>query len=150
MRRYALPARTGVLGLVAAAGTTLLVVGELSDRLEAALGLGALNLALSAPLAVLMTCVGALLGDTVLGVVGRRSGWRPGPQVAMLALMIMGGVDVGWILASHLERPLRLDGWIALAGGVLLLIVGVGRHQSAPPPGARLSARGDGCAALPD
>lgn len=122
VRRSPADARTTALGVVVALGTTLVILSELTDRLETDLGLGLLNLALSIPLAVLATCIAALCADALRNAVDRRSRRRAGPHTAASALMILGGADMAWVLATHLSRPIRLDAWIALAGGVLLTI----------------------------
>lgn len=150
LRPSSLPARAGVLGFVAAAGATLLILGALSDRLESDVGLGALNLALSAPLAVLATCLATLVGDATLRTLAGRSGWRPSPHLGMSALIIVGASVSMWTLAGHLSRPIRFDGWIALAGGVLLMVAGLGRHQSAPSGSAVGRARASRQPALTD
>ena len=128
----------------------MLVFGELSDRLEGDVGLGGLNIVLSSPVAVLVTCLGALVGDTILTLVEGHSGWRPGPHVATWALMVVGGIAAGWILASHVGRAMRLDAWTALAGGLLLTIAGAGRHQSVLRQPPSTSAPGSRRPALPD
>lgn len=116
-------------GLLAFAGIALLVIGELSDRLESDLGLGAVNLCLAALLAALTVSVSALLGDTLVGTIARRSGRRPSHSSMTALLMLAGAPTAVGIWIVHRSHPLALDSWIALTGSVLLVIAALAHHQ---------------------
>jgi hypothetical protein len=119
---------------VAAIGAGLLVASELADRLEVDLGLDVINVSLSVWFALLIVSTGALLGDSLLTAVERRSGQRTSPGLITSLLTLSGAAPAVWILISHLSHPLALDGWLALGGSVLLVLAALANHQLPPRP----------------
>jgi hypothetical protein len=110
------------------------LISELVDRLEGLednLGVGWLNLTLATLVATLVVCTLALIGDSALNTGARRIGHRPGARLLTPLLAAVGGTALCGILATHLTDPLALDGWIGLAGALLLLIAAVQRHAAA-------------------
>ncbi len=126
--RLAADRAPAVIGLLAAAGSGLLIAGELTDALEADLGLTVFNLLLSSLLAVLIVSTGALVGDSLLTAVNNRFGWQPNRRLITASLMFAGAPVTIWILIGHFSRPLRLDGGIGLAGGVMLVLAALAHH----------------------
>lgn len=127
-----------VTALLAFAGIGLLVMSELSDRLESDLGLGVFNLWIAASFAAVAVCITALLGDTLLATIARRSGRRPSHSSVTTLLMLAGAPTTIGILIVHQSHPLALDSWLALAGSVLLIIAAVAHHQLPQRPRHRL------------
>jgi hypothetical protein len=119
---------------VAASGAALLITSELADRLEVDLGLDVINLVLSTLFALLIVSTGALLGDSLLTAVERRSGRRPSPRLITTLLTLSGAPTAVWILIGHLSHPLALDGWLALSGSMLLVLAALANHQLPPSP----------------
>jgi hypothetical protein len=126
-------ARSSV-ALLAFAGIELLLISELVERLERLednLGVGWLNLTLATLVATVIVCALALIGDSALNMGARRIGHRPGARLLTPLLAAAGGTAVCGILATHLTHPLALDGWVGLAGALLLLVAAVHRHAAA-------------------
>ena len=117
-----------------AVGAALLVTAELADRLEVDLGLDALNLILASMFAALGVSVAALAGDSLIAAIAKRSGRRPDRRIVTALLMLAGAVATGWIVIGHLSHPLRLDGWLGLAGSVLLMLSALAYRQLPPAP----------------
>jgi hypothetical protein len=120
-------------GILALAGITLLGASELADRLEPDVGFNVIGLYFAFSIAAIVACGGALLGDSALSAIERRAGRRPGAQHVTLLLAVPGGVATAEILAHHLQHPPALDGWLGLAGGLLLLTAACLRHLSPHP-----------------
>jgi hypothetical protein len=132
----------GRVGVLAFVGIGLLLASELVqclERLEGDLGLGALNTIPALLIATLVVGVAALVGDTVLDAAERRLGRRPGARLVAPLLAVWGGAAATAILLVHLYHPLALDGWIGLAGSLLLVIAAVVRHHL---PGAARPSEG--------
>jgi hypothetical protein len=119
-------------GPLALAGITLLGASELTDRLEPEIGFSAINLYLAFSIAAFLACVGALVGDTILSAMERRSGQRVGAQHVTLLLAVPGTAAIAEILAHHLRHPPALDGWLGLAGAISLLIAAAVHHLVEP------------------
>jgi hypothetical protein len=120
--------------LLAFAGTELLLISELVDRLEHLednLGISWFNLLVAAVLATLIVRALALIGDSALNMAERRIGHRPGSRYLTPLLATAGGAAFLGILAAHLSHTLALDGWVGLGGAGLLLIAAVHRHAAA-------------------
>jgi hypothetical protein len=114
------------------AGITLLVASEFTDRLEPEIGVNVINLYFAFSIAALVACVGALVGDTILSAIERRSGQRIGATHVALLLAVPGAAAIAEILAHHLHRPPALDAWFGLAGATSLLIAAA-VHRLARP-----------------
>lgn len=121
-------------GLLAFTGLGLLVMSEFSDRLEADLGLSVFNLWIAASFAAVAVCVTALLGDTLLATIARRSGRRPNHASVTTLLMLAGAPTAIGILTAHQSHPLALDGWIALTGSVFLIVAAFAHHRGPRRP----------------
>jgi hypothetical protein len=109
--------------LLAFAGTQLLLISELVDRLERlerSLGIGWFNVTIATMVATVILGALALVGDSALNAAARRTGHRPGARLLTPLLSTAGGATLCGILATHFNRPLALDGWIALSGALLL------------------------------
>ena len=115
--------------LLAFAGFGLLVMSEFSDRLEPDLGLSVFNLWIAASFGAVVVCITALLGDTLLANIARRSGRRLSHASVTTLLMLAGAPTMIGILIVHQSHPLALDSWLALAGSVLLVIAALAHHQ---------------------
>jgi hypothetical protein len=118
--------------LLAFAGIGLLLASELVDRLERLegdIGFGALNLILAVLLATLVVCAAAIVGDSVLAAAEQRIGRRPGARLVTPLLGVCAGAAAIGILVAHLRHPLALDGWVGLAGSLLLVIAAVAYHH---------------------
>jgi CDP-diglyceride synthetase len=108
---------------------------ERLERLEGDVGLGALNLIFATMIATIVVCAAALAGDTVLAAAERRMGRRPGARLVTPLLAVCGATAATGILVAHLRHPLALDGWVALAGSLLLAIAAVAHHHLPDAPG---------------
>jgi hypothetical protein len=119
---------------LAFAATELLLISELVDRLEHLednVVIGWLNLTFATMVATVIVCALALIGDSALDSAERRIGHRPGSRSLTPLLATGGCAALCGILAAHLSHPLALDGWIGLAGALLLLVAAVHRHAAA-------------------
>lgn len=122
------------VGLLAFTGIGLLIASELIElleRVEGEFGLVALNLVFAVPLAALVVCTAALAGDSVLALAERRIGRRPGARLVTPLLGACGGAAAIAILTAHLSRSLALDGWLGLAGSLLVMLAAVAHHHIA-------------------
>lgn len=128
------------VALLAFAGTELLLISELVDRLERLegdLGIGWLNVTIAALIATGIVCTLALIGDSTLNAAARRVGHRPGARLLTPLLATAGGGALCGILAAHLSHPLALDSWIGLSGALLLLLGAAHRHAAKRAPAQR-------------
>lgn len=122
----------GRVGLLAFTGIGLLLASELVERLERLegdVGPGALNLIAAMMIATIVVCTAALAGDSALAAAERRIGRRPGARLVTPLLAVCGGAAAIGILVAHLSHPLALDGWVGLAGSLLLVIAAVAYHH---------------------
>jgi hypothetical protein len=123
-----------IVGMLSFTGAGLLLVSELTDRLERIegdVGMGTFNLIVAVLLAVPVVCTVALVGDSILARLERHSGHRPGAWMITPLLTVAGVTAAGGVIVGHLWRPPPLDAWIGIAGGVLLLLAGLARrHRS--------------------
>ena len=88
-----------------------------------------MNLWIAASFAAVAVCAIALLGDTLLAAIARRSDRRPSRSSVTALLMLAGVPTTIEILIVHQSHPLALDSWLALTGGVLLVLAAVAHHQ---------------------
>ena len=127
------------VALLAFAGSELLLISELVDRLERLednLGIGWFNVTLATMVATVIVGVIALIGDSALNVGARRIGHRPGARLLTPLLATAGGAALCGIVTAHLSHPLALDAWIGLSGALLLLCA-AHRHAATRAPGRR-------------
>jgi hypothetical protein len=108
---------------------------ERLERLEGAVGEGVLNPMVAVLIATLVVCAAALVGDSILAAAERRMGRRPGARLVTPLLAVCGGAAATGILVAHLRHPLALDGWVGLAGSLLLVIAAVAHHHLPDAPG---------------
>lgn len=120
------------VGLLAAIGSGLLIASQLADRLdriEGDPGLEALNLIFALPIALLIVATIALIGDSLLRASERRPRRRPEGRALGVVMIAAGAAAAGAIVAAHLSRPLAVDDWLGIAGGLLLILAGTAHHQ---------------------
>lgn len=129
--REAAPLTRGWIGLTAFAGIGLLLASELIDRLdrlEGAFGLGALNLIFALPVATIIVCTAALVGDWALAMTARRKGHPARAHLVTPLLALGGAIPAGGVLLAHLHHRLALDGWVAFAGSLLVILAAFAHH----------------------
>jgi hypothetical protein len=122
--------RQKTVALVAGAGIGLFVTGETLgqfERLEGNYGLGLVNVILAVPIAAIVLTTAALVGDSLLESIARRTGHRPGDGLwrAGLALCAAGASVVAG--ATRPQLHLMSSGWVTVLG--CLLLVGAAAAQ---------------------
>jgi drug/metabolite transporter (DMT)-like permease len=120
------------VGALASAAATLLIASKLADLLEPELGFDIFNLVLAFAVAFMLVGFGLVLGYDLLQTRALRS-HAPSPATTTALLLVFGTGALVLIGVEHLDQPPSVDGWLGIAGGLLMLVAGLAnRHRLHP------------------
>jgi hypothetical protein len=109
----------------------LLIASKLSDMLEPGLGFDIFNLVLAFTIAFVLVGYGLVLGYDLLQTRALRS-HVPRPSTTTAVLLGFGSIALLGIGVEHLHEPPALDGWLGIAGGLLMLVAGITNGHRLP------------------
>jgi hypothetical protein len=134
--------RPPLAGALATVAATFLIASKLSDLLEPELGFDIFNLVLAFTVAFMLVGFGLVLGYDLLQTRALRS-HAPSPATTTALLLAFGTGALVVIGIEHLYQPPAVDGWLGIAGALLMLMAGLAnRHRPhRPPPLARARRR---------
>jgi hypothetical protein len=132
--------RPPLAGTLASAAATLLIASKLSDLLEPELGLDIFNLALAFTFASMLVGYGLVLGYDLLHTRALRSR-VPSPAATTGVLLAFGSGALIVIGVEHLNQLPAVDGWLGIAGGLLMLVAGITNRHRPPRPHPLTRAR---------
>lgn len=121
--------RLPLAGTLASVAAILLIAAKVCDLLEPQLGFDVFNLALAFTVASILVGYGLVLGYDLLQTRALRSR-RPSPSTTTAVLLVVGGGAVALMGVEQLDQLPAVDGWLGIAGGLLMLAAGVAnRHR---------------------
>jgi drug/metabolite transporter (DMT)-like permease len=117
-------------GALATAAVMLLIASKISDWLEPDLGFDAFNLVLALTVGFGAACLIAALTYDILN--SHRMQRRPTTSQipATTILVTLGAAAVALIGIEHLHHLPAVDGWLGIAGGLLMLTAALANHQA--------------------
>ena len=118
-------------GVLATTGVMLLVASKMSDWLEPYLGFDVLNIAFAFTVALTAASLIAALTYDLLNSRAARSRSRPSHTATTSILVTAGTAALAVFGIEHLHHRPALDGWLGVAGGLLILAAALANHRGA-------------------
>jgi len=129
-------------GVLASAAAILLIASKLTDLFEPDLGFDTFNLVIAFTLSFVLVGYGVVLGYDLLQTHALRS-HAPSRSTTTAGLLALGIGALAVIGIEHLHTLPATDGWLGIAGALLMLAAGIANRpiSHSPPPPSRVQDR---------